>query len=113
MPLLDGIPLRTLTKRKGPYSFSCMGPIRLRGGRRGTLSPWTPCDFFVKKSTKNSTTPAGGTRETVQLCGVGIYGIICNGQGQASCLFLYFFVCDLEQMVMQFKTHNIVPYKPP
>ena len=71
MSLLDGIPLRTLTKRKGPYSFSCMGLIRLRSGRQGTLSPWTPCDFFVKKSSKNSTTPAGGTKGTVQLCGAG------------------------------------------
>ena len=69
MSLLDGIPLRTLTKRKGPYSFSCMGFIRLRSGRQGTLSPWTPCDFFVKKSSKNFITPAGGTKAFLILSG--------------------------------------------
>ncbi|NBH80001.1 hypothetical protein D3Z52_17900 [Clostridiaceae bacterium] len=45
--------------------------VRLRSGRQGTLSPGPlalplPCtrDFFVKKSSKNFISPAGGTKET-------------------------------------------------
>ncbi|RKJ81398.1 hypothetical protein D7X33_04350 [Butyricicoccus sp. 1XD8-22] len=37
------------------------------GSARG-LCPLNPCDFFVKKSSKNFITPAGGMKTQVRRC---------------------------------------------
>ena len=40
----------------------CPLDSRPSAGRARGLCPLHPCDFFVKKSSKNSITPAGGTK---------------------------------------------------